>query len=248
MTVWTRGGSHYEVVLPMVIVVVVLTPLDNGTTRPLAVALLGTVFVFSFWTSGASRRMVLLVGGVVIAAVIVAAVGQFGGGGSPRVVFSTAGIVLCLGAITTTFGQLIAHTRVTRHTVTGALSVYLLIGLLFTYVFVLMGEVDSHGFFAQSGPHDATDYVYFSYVTLTTVGYGDLTAGSNLGRVLAVLEALVGQLYLVTIVAVVISNIGRERSPQRIPRRRSRVVDPDGGRLPTGDLPGPNEPRIVPDE
>jgi hypothetical protein len=63
-----------------------------------------------------------------------------------------------------------------------------------------------------------------------------------------VLEALVGQLYLVTIVAVVISNLGRERSPQRIPRRRSRVVDPDGGRLPTSDLPGPNEPRIVPDE
>jgi voltage-gated potassium channel Kch len=56
------------------------------------------------------------------------------------------------------------------------------------------------------------DFLYFSYVTLTTVGYGDLTAAGDLGRMLAVTEALLGQLYLVTVVALVIGNIGRERT------------------------------------
>ena len=50
-------------------------------------------------------------------------------------------------------------------------------------------------------------YLYFSYLTLTTVGYGDRTAGTGPGQVVLVAEALVGQLYLVTI-AVVVGNIG----------------------------------------
>jgi hypothetical protein len=53
--------------------------------------------------------------------------------------------------------------------------------------------------------------VYFSFVTLTTVGYGDLTASNEVGRAVAILEALAGQLYLVTIVALFVSNLGRER-------------------------------------
>ena len=63
-------------------------------------------------------------------------------------------------------------------------------------------------------------YLYFSFVTLTTVGYGDYSAGSDVGRMMAVVEALVGQLYLVTVVAIVIGNIGR-------PRQRPDPKDPD---------------------
>jgi voltage-gated potassium channel Kch len=79
------------------------------------------------------------------------------------------------------------------------------------YVYILIDVARTVGFFAQRGHHDAVSYLYFSYITLTTVGYGDLTAGSSLGRMLAVIEALVGQLYLVTIVALVVGNIGRQR-------------------------------------
>jgi len=52
----------------------------------------------------------------------------------------------------------------------------------------------------------AADYVYFSFVTLATLGYGDLVPRTTLGRMLAVTEALVGQLYLVTVVALLVSN------------------------------------------
>jgi voltage-gated potassium channel Kch len=53
------------------------------------------------------------------------------------------------------------------------------------------------------------DFLYFSYSTLTTVGYGDLVAATNLGRSLAITEALLGQIYLVTVVAVIIANLRR---------------------------------------
>ena len=55
------------------------------------------------------------------------------------------------------------------------------------------------------------DHLYFSFVSLTTVGYGDLTPISDLGRMIAVSEALIGQLFLVTVVALVVGNIGRTR-------------------------------------
>jgi voltage-gated potassium channel Kch len=58
----------------------------------------------------------------------------------------------------------------------------------------------------------STVHVYFSFATLTTVGYGDLTARTDLGRTLAVMEALLGQLYLVTVVSVGVANL--------VPRRR----------------------------
>jgi voltage-gated potassium channel Kch len=53
--------------------------------------------------------------------------------------------------------------------------------------------------------------VYFSFVTLTTVGYGDLTAAFDAGRIASIFEALFGQLYLVSVVALLVANLGRER-------------------------------------
>jgi len=51
--------------------------------------------------------------------------------------------------------------------------------------------------------------VYFAFITLATVGYGDLSPGTDIVRVLAMIEGLLGQLYLVTVIAVLVSNVGR---------------------------------------
>jgi hypothetical protein len=84
------------------------------------------------------------------------------------------------------------------------------LGFFYAFLFSLLGRL-SGPFFAQPGAARAIDYVYFSYVTISTVGYGDLTARGDLGRMLAVTEALLGQLYLVTIVALLVGNLGRQR-------------------------------------
>lgn len=226
-SVRVRGSGHYEIVLALVLLVIVLTPLDSAASRPVIVALLGAMFIFSFWTSGASTGALTVVSILAIAAVVLGSAGQLAGGSVARGMFAATGIVLSGGADTAIFKHLAAQTRVTRHTVTGALCVYLLNGLLFAYVYALIAAVSHHGFFAQRGAHGAVDFVYFSYVTLTTVGYGDLTAGSSFGRMMAVLEALVGQLYLVTIVAVVVSNIGRERADRRRPEPEKQTHGTD---------------------
>jgi hypothetical protein len=93
------------------------------------------------------------------------------------------------------------------HTVMGAICIYVLLGMMFAFVYVAIDNIASAPFFAQTSHATTPDFLYFSFITQTTVGYGDYTARDDLGRALAVLEALGGQLYLVTIIAVLVSRL-----------------------------------------
>jgi len=118
------------------------------------------------------------------------------------------------------------RSRVTVRTVIGVLSVYLLIGLIFTFVFGIIGSQASTPFFKYGLEGNSSNYLYFSYSTLTTVGYGDLVAGLQIGRSFAIIEALVGQMYLVSIVALIVGSLGRlptsHSSPILGPSSRTR--------------------------
>ena len=91
--------------------------------------------------------------------------------------------------------RILAAPRITVRLVLGALAIYLLVGLTYAYLYPLIRAVTSQPFFVQTAKPASIDFVYFSYVTLTTVGYGDLTAATSGGRMFAVSEALTGQLY-----------------------------------------------------
>lgn len=91
--------------------------------------------------------------------------------------------------------------------VAGVLCLYLFVGLFFAYLFVGIQNLGGGPFFTDGRPATSADAMYFSFVTITTVGYGDFTARSNLGHMLAVTEALLGQIYLVTIVAAIVSRM-----------------------------------------
>jgi voltage-gated potassium channel len=95
--------------------------------------------------------------------------------------------------------------------VLGALCIYVLLGLLWGFVYTAIGAIANEPFFVQTAHATTSEYTYFSFITMTTVGYGDFTAGNNLGRGCAAMEALVGQIYLVTVVALLVSNLGRGR-------------------------------------
>jgi hypothetical protein len=88
----------------------------------------------------------------------------------------------------------------------------LLVGLFFAFLFRFTASVGLGPFFASTDRASDADYLYFSFSTLATLGYGDLVARTNLGRMLAVTEALFGQMYLVTVVALLVSNFGRHWS------------------------------------
>jgi Ion channel len=103
-----------------------------------------------------------------------------------------------------------ARNQVTLEAVFGVLCLYLLLGMFFAFLYGAIGQIDGR-FFAQDVKITAARCLYFSFATLTTVGYGDLTAASNLGHTLSVSEALLGQIYLVTIVSVIVGNLGMRR-------------------------------------
>jgi uncharacterized membrane protein len=141
-------------------------------------------------------------------------------------------------------GQVLRHRHVNIETMFGAIDVYILIGLFFASLFLGIADTTAHrhageflaqSFFAQRGPHPNSDYLYFSFIVLTTVGFGDLTPQTELARTVVVLEALIGQIFLVTLVARLVSLFGLEKPELGIelPRPASEVtpdpftVDPE---------------------
>lgn len=108
--------------------------------------------------------------------------------------------------------HVIGHETITMATLLAALCVYVLIGLVFTELFVAAAVFKpAEPFLAQVVHPSRSDLVYLSYVTLTTVGFGDLTPKTDIARTLVITEALVGQIFLVTAVARVVSLFGTQR-------------------------------------
>jgi hypothetical protein len=109
--------------------------------------------------------------------------------------------------------RLVRQHGVTLHAVAGALAIYLQVGLIFAWVIGFVAHVESAPYFAEGGDGTQSDRVYYSFTVLTTTGFGDLTAAEPVGRALAVLEMLVGQLYLVTVIGVLVGGlVGRRRA------------------------------------
>jgi hypothetical protein len=102
---------------------------------------------------------------------------------------------------------------ITVHTMLGVLCIYLLMCLAFAAAFGAITELSGDTFFSQGAENDTTNnFLYYSLTTITTVGMGDLSPATNLGRSVTGAEALFGQIYLVTVVAVIVANLRPKRT------------------------------------
>jgi hypothetical protein len=119
------------------------------------------------------------------------------------VVGSLCGAAFFLFAIIQMLIFIYSHKEVTRDLIVGAAVVYLFMALMWTFIFVVVETLHPGSFNLPEGQgFEATrQFVYYSFVTLTTLGYGDITPISSLARSLCILEAVIGQLYLVVQVA-----------------------------------------------
>jgi hypothetical protein len=114
-------------------------------------------------------------------------------------------IVLLTVAMAAVLRRVITTAEVGSRTILGAISVYTVLGILFTFAYGTIERIQGSPFF-EGHPHPAgSDFLFFSYTTLTTTGYGNLVPGGQPGRMLAGLEMMIGQIFLVTLVAGLVS-------------------------------------------
>jgi hypothetical protein len=205
--------DHYVLAGILIVLCILVTAFagDNRVGRIVGVSLAGITLIVILRASNAHVTTIRVAGGLTMLAAISASLSATTDSDLGHAVTALLGAGLIL------FGPLVIIHRLTKQneinvtTVAGAVCVYLLAGLFFALVYVTIGALSNESFFVQTEDPRGPEYVYFSFVTLTTVGYGDYTAREDLGQMVAVLEALFGQLYLVSIVALLVSRIGQSR-------------------------------------
>ncbi len=236
--------DDFGVVLLLILATIVTISLGIGPLGQfLAVCLSGFTLLFVLHTSGARRRTFRTALAIVVLAVVGAASGLFIGEKVNTIATGLIGLLLAFAAPVIILRRILASPTITVRLVLGALAIYLLVGLTYAYLYPLIGAVTGQPFFVQTSTPAAIDFIYFSYVTLTTVGYGDFTAFTSAGRMIAVSEALAGQLYLVSAVALLVGNIGR--SIVRGPTTAGLEIEPGPPEASAGpatvDASGPGE-------
>jgi hypothetical protein len=217
-----RTGARHRYGLLLVTTIVSLAV--QGIVPPSAwqqvavTALAGASLLLAFRAAGLSGRLVIFAAALATAILAVSAIGATAGGIGDGTVRAMNAALVALGppaVAVGVVGDLRSSGQVRLEAVMGVLSLYVLLGMLFGFVYGAIDRFGSDPFFASGASATVSRCLYFSFTTLTTVGYGDLVARSDAGHTLAVFEALLGQIYLVTVVSLIVSNLGRPARPGR---------------------------------
>ena len=210
-----RRASHsYLHVLLLILATFVFASLvgDAAWTTSVLLLLEAVTLAAAMWTSGLmhadSKLLIALVAGAVLLAVAVPIFDRNGVTGAAAI----ASGVLAVATIATIALGVVDQDDVNAQSVTGAVCIYILFGLLFMFLYGAVALLGSGDFFAQGTDGTCSLRLYFSYVTLATLGYGDYTPAGDLGHTLAIVEALFGQLYLVTVLALLVSRLQGRRA------------------------------------
>jgi Ion channel len=212
-----RRRERYGLLLGAIIVAFAI----QGIAEPakweqvLITVLLGITLLLAFWAADAKPRLMrpaaLVVAGVIVLSVVEALNGNVDAGAT-RLANALLVMLAPPAIVIGVLRSMRAKQAVTFEAVFGVLCVYLLAGMFFAFLYGGIDRLGGSPFFAGGQGATVARCLYFSFTTLTTVGYGDLTAGSNLGHTLAVSEALLGQIYLITIVSLLVTNLRPRRA------------------------------------
>jgi hypothetical protein len=209
-----RRASHsHGVVLGMVVVsfVFAATAPDDAWTASVLVLLQSATLVAALWTSGLAGVDSWLSRGFLALAISAAVLNLVVEGKALTAFVGILSGILTLGIAFVIAQSIVQQSEVNAQSIIGSICVYVLLGMIFLFIYGVVAGLGSGPFFAQGTDGTRSLRLYFSYVTLATLGYGDYTPAGNLGHTLAVLEALLGQLYLVTVVAVLVARMGQRR-------------------------------------
>jgi hypothetical protein len=207
-----RFGLVFLLTLTLLVFVIVAPDADwsRAVTSTLQWLALLAIVATSRASSGVRKPVAVVIVGLTAFTVV----GEAAGALSDPVLFAISGTLSAAIPLTLIGGlmRLVRSRGVTTQAVAGALTLYLLLGLVFAWIIGFVAKVGDAHYFAQQASASTSQIVYFSFTTLTTTGFGDLSAATHVGRALAVVEMLLGQLYLVTVIGVLVGNFaGRSR-------------------------------------
>lgn len=202
-----RASDAFGLVLLLVFVTYVLTFLlaNRGWTAVILTGATSATSIVAMVSSHVRQRVVRAVVWLSGLTVVLAAVGAASG---DRTWLSLASVIqisllaLAMGAVLL---RVVTTAEVGSRTILGALSVYTVLGILFTFAYGTIDRIEGGPFFEGVAHPQGGDFIFFSYTTLTTTGYGNLVPASQAGRMVAGIEMMIGQIFLVTLVAGLVS-------------------------------------------
>jgi Ion channel len=202
-----RVSDAFGIVFVLVLTTYVLTSLlaNHGWSAVVLTIATSATSVVALTSSHAHARLVrgavLLSGLTILLAVVAAATDE-----RTWLNFASAiQIVLLTIAMGAVLRRVVTSAEVGFRTILGAISVYTVLGILFTFLYGTVDRIQGGLFFEGVVAPAGSDFLFFSYTTLTTTGYGNLVPGGQPGRMISGLEMMLGQIFLVTLVAGLVS-------------------------------------------
>jgi Ion channel len=208
---------RYGLVLALVVASTVFQLVVSSADGPrfVVIGMQAATLVAAVHTARVWRLGVRLAAAVATLAMLASLVTWIAAGEIPYTFAAVVGLLLVAVAPPVLAAGIVNDLRATRevslHTLAGVLAIYLLIGMFFAFTYGMVDAIDAEALFADRADSTPAERLYFSFVTLSTVGYGDFSPGSDGSRALSVSEMLIGQIYLVTIVSLIVANLGRRR-------------------------------------
>jgi hypothetical protein len=184
--------------------------------RVIGTLLIGATLMLALYAGELPPRRMRIAGVIILAVVVGVVVASLASKGRTVigiVAIANGLLVVCAppAVVVGVLRNLRETGSVTVTVVAGVLCFYLLVGMFFAFTYTAIQYLGGAPFFANGSAATSARSVYFSFVTLATLGYGDYTARTNLGHMLSVTEALLGQIYLVTVVAVIVSRLAPKK-------------------------------------
>jgi Ion channel len=201
-----RIGNAFGLVLLLLVATYVVASLTSfaGWSAVAALALGCAGATVGLASAGAGTVIVRLTAALAAGSVTLAVLAELSDERAFLAVAALTQALLLASAAAAVLRAVIGALEVSFRTILGAISVYLIFGLLFTSLYVAIDRLQEGRFFSIGEPQTG-DFIFFSFTTLTTTGYGNLVPDGQPGKMFAGLEMLLGQIFLVTLIAGLVS-------------------------------------------
>jgi hypothetical protein len=202
-----RVRDAFGLVFALVLTTYVLTSLlsNRGWSAVLLTLATSATSIVALTSSHAKPRLVRVAIWLSALTVGLAAIAAASGERTWLNFASVVQIGLLTVAMAAVLRRVVTTAEVGSRTILGAISVYTVLGILFTFLYGTIDRIQGGSFFEGVAHPGGSDFLFFSYTTLTTTGFGNLVPGGQPGRMISGLEMMIGQIFLVTLVAGLVS-------------------------------------------